>query len=50
MSDGRRQILTPFTGRKKLKSSMIKEKNIPVKRRQNSVETDRESYRNKGDG
>ena len=29
---------------------MIKEKHIPVKRRQNSVETDRESYRNKGDG
>ena len=28
---------------------MIKEKHIPVKRRQNSAETDRESYRNKGD-
>ena len=29
---------------------MIKEKHITVKRRQNSVETDKESYRNKGDG
>ena len=29
---------------------MIKEKYIPVKRRQNSVETDRESYYNKEDG
>ena len=29
---------------------MIKEKHKPVKRRQNSVKTDRESYRNKGDG
>ena len=29
---------------------MIKEKHIPVKRRQNSVETDRQSDRNKGDG
>ena len=33
MSDGRRLILTPFTGRKKLKSVvyMIKEKHIPKK-------------------
>ena len=29
---------------------MIKEKYIPVKRRQNSVETDRGSYYNKEDG
>ena len=29
---------------------MIKEKHIPVKRRQNSVETEKGSYRNKGDG
>ena len=28
---------------------MIKEKYIPVKRRQNSAETDRGSYHNKGD-
>ena len=29
---------------------MVKEKYIPVKRRQNSVETDRGSYYNKEDG
>ena len=48
MLDGRRLIPTPFTGSKKLKSIMVKEKHIPVKRRQSSVETDRGSYRNKG--
>ena len=39
MSDGRKVILTPFTGHKKEKYNMTKEKYIPVKRRQNSVET-----------
>ena len=51
MSDGRKLILTPFTGRKKNeKYNIIKEKYIPVKRRQNSVETGRGSYYNKEDG
>ena len=50
MSDRRKLILTPFTGRKKNeKYNMIKEKYIPVKRRQNLVETDRGSYCNKDD-
>ena len=48
MSDGRKLILTPFTGRKKNeKYNIIKEKYIPVKRRQNSIETDSGSYYNK---
>ena len=51
MSDGRILILTLFSGRKKNeKYNIIKEKYIPVKRRQNSVETDRGSYYNKEDG
>ena len=40
MSDGHKLILTPFTGCKKNKKYNIKEKYIPVKRRQNSVKTD----------
>ena len=51
MSDGRKLILAPFTGRKKNeKYNIIKEKYIPVKRRQNVAETDRGSYCNKEDG
>ena len=39
MSDSRKLILTPFTGRKKKKKkyNIIKEKYVPIKRRQNSV-------------
>ena len=46
MSDSRKLILTPFTGRKKKKKkyNIIKEKYVQIKRRQNSVETDRGSY------
>ena len=50
MSDGLKLILTPLLGVKKWKYNMIKEKYRPVKRRQNSVETDRGSYYNKEDG
>ena len=51
MSDGRKLILTPFTGPKKTeKYNIIRQKYIPVKRRQNSVERDRGSYYNKQDG
>ena len=45
MSDGRKLILSPFTGRKKRKVwNKTREKYMPVKRRQ--IETDRESYFN----
>ena len=48
MNDGRKLILTPFTvPKKKEKYNIIRQKYIPVKRRQNSVETDRGSYYNK---
>ena len=48
MSDGRKLILSPFTGRKKRKAwNKAREKYMPVKRRQ--TETDRGSYRNKED-
>ena len=40
MSDGHKLILTPFIGHKNKNYNMTKEKYIPVKRRQNSVETD----------
>ena len=51
MSDGRKLILTPFTGRKKRKAwNKTTEKYMPVKRRQNLVEADRRSYYNKEDG
>ena len=49
MADGRKLILTSFTGCKNKKYN-IKEKYIPVKRRQNSVKTDRVSYYKKEDG
>ena len=49
MSDGRKLILSPFTGGKKRKAwSKTREKYVPVKRRQ--TETDRGSYYNKEHG
>ena len=49
MFDGRKLILSPFTGRKKRKAwNKTKEKYMPVKRSQ--IETDRGSYYNKEDG
>ena len=42
MSDGRKQILSPFTGRKKRKAwDKTREKYTWLKRRQNLAETDR---------
>ena len=44
MPDGRIQILSPFTGRKKQKAwNKTREKYMPVKRRQNLAETERGS-------
>ena len=49
MSDGRKLILSPFTGRKKEKAwNKTREKCMPVKRRQ--IKTHRGSYYNKEDG
>ena len=49
MSDGRKLILSPFTGRKKRKAwNKTREKYMSVKRRQ--TETDRGLYYNKEDG
>ena len=43
MSDGRRLILSPFTGRKKRKAWIkTREKYIPEERRQNLAEADRD--------
>ena len=48
MSDSRKRIRSPFTGRKKRKAwNRTTEKYMPVKRRQNLAETDRGSYYNK---
>ena len=45
MSDGRKRILSPFTGRKEWKAwNKTREKYVPVKRRQSLVETGRGSY------
>ena len=45
MSDGRKQILGPFTGRKKWKAwNKTRVKCMPVRRRQNLAETDRGLY------
>ena len=45
MPDGRKLILSPFTGRKKRKTwNETREKYMPEERRQNLAETDRESY------
>ena len=47
MSDGRKRILSPFTGRKKRKAwYKTKEKYTPEERRQYLAETDRGSYYN----
>ena len=44
MSDGRKRIVSPFTWCKKQKASnKTREKYMPVKRKQNLAETDRES-------
>ena len=49
MSDGRKLILSPFTGHKKRKAwNKTREKHMPVKRRQ--VETNTVSYYNKEGG
>ena len=49
MSDGRKLIMSPFTGRKKRKAwNKTREKYMLVKRRQ--IETDIGSYYNKEDG
>ena len=45
MSDGRKLILSPFTGRKKRKAwNKTKQKYMPEEKRQNLAETDRGSY------
>ena len=45
MSDGRKLILSSFTGSKKRKAwNKTREKNMPEERRQNLAETDRGSY------
>ena len=47
MSGGRKQILSPFTGRKKRKAwNKTREKYMPEERRQNLAETDWGSYNN----
>ena len=49
MCDGRKLILSPFTGHKKRKTwNKTREKYTPVKARQ--TDTDRGSYYNKVDG
>ena len=45
MSDGRKRILSPFTGCKKRKAwNRTRKKSMPVKRRQNLAEKSRGSY------
>ena len=47
MPAGRKRILGSFTGRKKRKAwNKTRVKYMPVKRRQNLAETDKESYYN----
>ena len=47
MSGGHKQILSPFTGRKKRKTwNKTREKYIPEQRRKKLAETDRGSYCN----
>ena len=47
MSDGRKRILSPFTGRKKRKAwNKTGEKYMSEESRQNLAETDRGSYYN----
>ena len=46
MSDGRKRILSPFTGCKEWKAwNKTREKCMPVKRRKNLAETDRGYYK-----
>ena len=50
MSDGCKQILSPFTGRKKRKAwNKIKDKHIPAKRRQNITETNKKHITKRND-
>ena len=44
MSNGRKRIMSPFTGCSKRKDWKTREKHMQVKRRQNLTETGRESY------
>ena len=44
MSEGRKRILSPFTGRRKRKAWKTRETYMPLKRRWNLAETDRGSY------
>ena len=47
MPDDRKRILGPFTGRRKRKAwNKTRVKYMPVRRRQNLAETNRESYYN----
>ena len=47
MSNGRKQILSPFTGRKKSKAwNKTRKKYMPEERTENLAETDRWSYCN----
>ena len=47
MSDSRKRILTPFTGRKNRKAwNKTREKYMPEERKQNLAETDKRSYHN----
>ena len=49
MSDGRKRILSPFTGRKKRKAcNKTREKYMPVKRRQSLGETGRDQTKRNG--
>ena len=44
MSEGRKRILSPFTGRRKRKAWKTRETYMPLKRRWNLAETNRGSY------
>ena len=44
MSEGRKRIVSPFTGRRKRKAWKIREIYMSLKRRWNLAETDRRSY------
>ena len=49
MSDGRKLILSHFTGRKKRKAwNKIREKHMPEEKRQNLAETNRGYYKTRG--
>ena len=44
MSEGRKRILSPFTGRRKRKAWKTRETYMPLKRRLGLAKTDRGSY------